>query len=139
MKEEGTTAALAYSALCASLAKPVCPPTHARGPRSRPSNTLPPARTAADEPDPLVSHHAPHAATSRQAPDDPTPLVSTVASSSPRPRILPRDRRLTSVAGTGPGSRKSHDLVPPCAAPTLPHASHRMRRTYHHRPIAVRH
>ena len=45
-------------------------------------------RTAADKPTPLVSYHAPHAATSRQAPDDPTPLVSTVASSSPRPRIL---------------------------------------------------
>ena len=42
-------------------------------------------------------------------------------------------------AGVGPGSRKSHDLVPPCATPTLPHASRQMHRTHHHRLIAVRH
>ena len=79
-------------------------------------------RTAADKPSPLVSHHAQHAATSRQVPDNPTPLVSTVASSSPRPRILPRDREPTSVADAGPGSRKSHDLVP-----LAPRLRYRMR------------
>ena len=42
-------------------------------------------------------------------------------------------------AGVGPGSRTSHDPVSPCIAPTLPHAGHRMRRTHHHHPIAVRH
>ena len=85
-KEEGAAAGQACSALRASPAEPTCPPTHARGPRSRASNTLPPARAqAADEPDPPVSRHALHAAASGQA-DRRAPSVSrpaTASSSSP--------------------------------------------------------
>ena len=37
------------------------------------------------------------------------------------------------------GSRKKHDPIPPCAAPTLPHAGRWMRRTHHHYTIAAHH
>jgi len=86
-KEGGSSSAQPASTGPASSAEPRLP-FHARSPRSQPSIAAR-TRTAADKPGPLVSYHAPHAATLRQAPDDLTLLVSTVASSSPRPRILP--------------------------------------------------
>ena len=125
----------------ASPAEPACPPTCVRSPRSRSSYTLPPARAqAADKPDPPVSRHAPHTTALGQA-DKRAPSVSrpaTASSSSPR--------SLHHATGGRPawqvwarGSCKKHDHVSPCATPTLPHVGHRMHRTHHHRPIAIRH
>ena len=66
-REGGSSLAQPASTGLASSASPRLP-FHACSPRSRPSNTLPPARAqAADEPDPPVSRHAPHAAASGQA------------------------------------------------------------------------
>ena len=117
-----------------SLACPFTRVAHEAGPAS------PPARAqAADEPDPPVSRHAPHAAASGQA-DKRAPSVSRPATaSSSSPRFLPVRPGADHGADVGPGSRTSHDPVSPCAAPTLPHAGRRMRRTHHHRPITVRH
>ena len=137
---EGAAAAQACSALRASPAEPAYPPTRARGPRSRPSNALPPTRAqSTDEPDLPVRCHAPHAAASGQA-DKRAPSVSRPATaSSSSPRFLPTRSGADHGADAGPGSRTSHDPIPPCAAPTLPHASRRMRRTHHLRLITVHH
>ena len=110
-KEGGSSSAQPTSTGPASPAEPRLP-FHARSPQSWPSVA---ARTwtATDKPGPLGSHHALHAATTRQAPDDPTPLVSTVASSSPRPRILPARPEADQRARCGPGGHtRSMTLFP---------------------------
>ena len=95
---------------------------------------------------PLTSRTRPSAVTHRTPPHQDKLTNRTPRVSHPSNRIIFLPTPTSSSTRGRPawqvqarGSRTSHDPISPCAVPTPPHAGRRMRRTHHHRSIAIRH